>query len=184
MLRTKVIVFSAIVGLGVGVGAMYAGAFTPSPFKTTAPVSKVTATAADDRFCDTTATTLDPIKDMTVTFTQGSPASAVVVRFNGEFPKPTAGEIPGGSTAAGMFAFLTIDNVRVDLNSDNGGTLLHDGDTAGISNGTHGFEFVTKSIAPGSHTAKVFWLDNVLGAPGVLNGTMCVSDRTLVVEHH
>ena len=184
MKRTKVIVFSAVLGLVVGLGAMYAGAITPSPFKTTAPVSKVTAKHADDRVCLTTATTLVDIPDMAVAFTQGAGASSIVVRFNAEWPKPNGAEIPAGSQAAGAFVFLFVDGVRVDLSSDNGGVLVHEGKATSVSNGTHGFEFVTRSIAPGNHTAKIMVLDNILGVPGVFNGTVCLSDRTLVVDHH
>ena len=80
--------------------------------------------------------------------------------------------------------FLFVDGVRVDLSSDNGGVLVHEGKATSVSNGTHGFEFVTRSIAPGNHTAKIMVLDNVLGGPGVFNGTVCLNDRTLVVDHH
>ena len=78
-------------------------------------MSKFTAKEADDRDCMSTATTLVDIPDIAVTFTQGSPASPVVVRFNADWPKPNAADIPVGSNAAGAFVFLFIDGVRVDL---------------------------------------------------------------------
>jgi hypothetical protein len=184
MRRARVIVFSAIIGVAVGLSGLYATALTPSPFKGSAPTSKFTAIEADDRVCLSTATTLVDIPDTTVNFTQGAGSSPVVVRFNASWPKPNAADIPAGSKAAGAFVFLYIDGQRVDMQSDNGGVLVHEGTATSVSNGTHGFEFVTSNIAAGPHTAKIMVLDNVLGVAGVVNGTVCVAERSVVVDHH
>jgi len=68
--------------------------------------------------------------------------------------------------------------------SENGGVLVHEGSATSVSNGTHSFTFVTEPIAPGAHTARMFMLDNVLGSPGVPNGTICVGERSTVVQHN
>ncbi len=137
---------------------------------------------ADNRICRTIATTLQLIPGTTVNFNQGS-SGKVVVHFSATWPKPGAADIPVGSKAAGAFIFLFIDGVRVDINSINGGVLVHEGTASSVSNGTHGFTFVTNSIAAGPHVAQMYFLDNVLGAFGVPNGTVCIDDRSTVVQH-
>jgi hypothetical protein len=62
--------------------------------------------------------------------------------------------------------------------------LVHEGTATEVSNGTHSFTFVTETLAAGPHTARMFMLDKVLGPPGVPNGTTCVDDRSMVVEHN
>lgn len=145
-------------------------------------VDRISSRVSNDRICITTATTLEPIPGTTVKFNQGT-NDQVVVTFVASWPKPREDEIPAGSQAAGAFIFLFIDGNRVDINSINGGVLVHDGSTNSISNGTHGFTFVTDPIPPGEHEAKIYFLDNVLGPPNVLNGTLCVSDRSVIVQH-
>ena len=41
---------------------------------------------------------------------------------------------------------------------------------------THGFTWISSSLAPGSHTARIQWRTD-------LGSTFCVDDRTLVVLH-
>lgn len=148
-----------------------------------ANVDRITArVTADDRVCRTTATTLQPIPGTRVKFKQGS-TDQVVVTFVAGWPKPREEEIPAGSQAAGAFIFLFIDGDRVDVNSINGGVLVHEGTATSVSNGTHGFTFVTEPIPPGEHEARIFFLDNVLGPFGEPNGTICVDDRSTVVQH-
>jgi hypothetical protein len=45
-----------------------------------------------------------------------------------------------------------------------------------LTDGTHGFDFISNSLTPGTHTAKIQWHDN-----GVNSG--CVANRTLIVMH-
>ena len=45
-----------------------------------------------------------------------------------------------------------------------------------LTDGTHGFDFVTDPLTPGTHTAKIQWHDN-----GVNQG--CITNRTLTVLH-
>jgi hypothetical protein len=151
----------------------------------TAPVQRITARVATNRVCRTLATELAPIPGTIVDFTQGSSnPQEVVVTFVAEWPRPSADEIPPGSQAAGAFIFLFIDGQRVDPVSDfAGGVLVHEGTASSVSNGTHGFTFVTEPIPPGSHRARIFFLDNVLGPFGEPNGTICVGPRSTVVQH-
>jgi hypothetical protein len=143
-----------------------------------------TATVANDRVCRTTATELETIPGTTVKFTQhGNKPQPVVVTFVATWPLPDASEIPAGSQAAGALIFLFIDGNRVDPISNFGGVLVHEGTASSVSNGTHGFTFVTDPIAAGDHVATISFLDNVLGPFGVPNGTICVQERSTVVEH-
>ena len=68
------------------------------------------------------------------------------------------------------FVRLTIDgvvqpvNVSVPIFAGSEGT------------NTHGFTWVSRSLAPGSHTARIQWRTD-------LGSTFCVDDRSLVVLH-
>jgi hypothetical protein len=155
-----------------------------STFFASAPVQRITARVTDTRVCRTTGTELIPIPGTTVNFTQGGGSpQEVVVTFVADWPRPDASEIPPGSQAAGAFIFLFIDGDRVDLTSEAGGVLVHEGTASSVSNGTHGFTFVTRPIPPGNHVARIFFLDNVIFGPLVPNGTMCVGHRSTVVQH-
>ena len=139
------------------------------------PVAHMTAVVADDVQCRTSADNLvADMPGMTSAFVQGGgTAEPVVVNFVGSWPKPTSG------TPAGAFIFLEIDNNRVDVTSTNGGVLVHEGTASSVSNGTHGFTFVTDPISPGNHVAKMRWADNVLSG----SGTICVAERSMVIHH-
>lgn len=171
---TKIIIFSVLL-VSANVQAVTVSA--------TDSINRFSSTVtADNRICRTMATTLQQIPGTAVKFNQGS-SGKVVVHFSATWPKPSAADIPAGSKAAGAFIFLFIDGVRIDINSINGGVLVHEGTASSVSNGTHGFTFVTNSIAAGPHVAQMYFLDNVLGAFGVPNGTVCIDDRSIVVQH-
>ena len=140
-----------------------------------APIKRITAKVVDNFVCRTSSdNTVADMPDMTLTFKQaGTAAEEVIVTFVGSWPKPSVG------TQAGAFILLEIDGDRVDLTSTNGGTLVHEGTAASVSNGTHGFTFVTEPIPPGMHTAKIRWYDNFLAG----TGTICVSERSMVIQH-
>ena len=144
-------------------------------FTAAAPINKMTAKVANNFVCRTSSNNLlADMPDMSKTFTQGTgSAQEVVVTFVGSWSKPSSG------TQAGAFIFLEIDGNRVDLVSTNGGVLVHEGTATSVSNGTHGFTFVTEPIASGLHTAKILWADNFLTG----TGTICVSDRSMVIQH-
>lgn len=180
--KRRWIVIGIVSGVFLGSGALYIAAAAETPV-ISGPVARFSAKMADDLVCRTTATTLEEIPGTRVGFTQGSKhPEAIAVTFVASWPRPDASDIPPGSQAAGAFIFLFVDGDRVDPISNFGGVLVHDG-SAPLSNGTHGFTFVTEPIAPGNHVASMFFLDNVLGVFGDPNGTICVNDRSIVVEH-
>jgi hypothetical protein len=140
-----------------------------------APISRVTAKVADNVVCRTSSNnSVADMPDMSRGFVQGGTTpEEVIVSFTGTWPKPSSG------TPAGAFILLEIDGSRVDLTSTNGGLLAHEGKATSVSNGTHGFTFVTQPIAPGRHVAKIRWFDNFLNG----TGTICVAERSLVIHH-
>ncbi|MGH8657153.1 MAG: hypothetical protein ACREV4_01325 [Gammaproteobacteria bacterium] len=179
--RRWVVVRLTVGLLWLALGADYVAAET---FSGSAPVNRITARMTDDRVCRTLATTLEQIPGTKVQFTQGGATpQEVVVTFVADWPRPRDDEIPFGSQRAGAFIFLFIDGDRVDFLSEGGGVLVHEGTASSVSNGTHGFTFVTEPIPPGDHEARIHFLDNVLGPFGDPNGTVCVGDRSTVVQH-
>jgi hypothetical protein len=149
-----------------------------------ADIPEMTALTEREHFdCRTSTFPGDPrladIPNTSLTFHQGgTKARSVLVTFVANWPIPTGSDLPQGSQSAGAVIFLTIDDQRVDVVSNNGGTLVHDG-TADFSNGTHGFTFVTQPIAPGDHEAHMLWSNNFLNG----TGTVCIFERSLVVQH-
>jgi hypothetical protein len=170
--KAIIISWSATVSLLLGCFALPACA---PAVTVTAPVSKITAAVADDLVCRTSDD--NSVEDMPGTFKSfvqgGDGPQSIVVTFVGNWTKPTSGN------PAGAFIFLEIDSNRVDVTSTNGGVLVHEGTATSVSNGTHGFTFVTEPIAPGTHVAKMRWADNVLSG----SGTICVFERSLVIHH-
>jgi hypothetical protein len=68
------------------------------------------------------------------------------------------------------FVRLTIDNVVQPTNVSVPIFAGADGTN------THGFTWISRTLAPGSHTARIQWRTD-------LGSTFCVDDRTLVVLH-
>ena len=121
-----------------------------------ARIPAMTAMTANDSQCLTrTFPGEDRVAEMpntTLEFTQGGQTDAsVLVTFVASWPLPRAafGTLPPGSQPAGALIFLNIDDDRVELVSEQGGVLVHEGTATSVSNGTHGFTFVTRPIAPG-----------------------------------
>jgi hypothetical protein len=67
-----------------------------------------------------------------------------------------------------------------------GATLFESGGVATastVSNGTHGFTFVTDPVPPGDHVLEIQAFSDTLGQPGQPNGTVVVRRRSTVVMH-
>lgn len=142
---------------------------------TNAPVAMLSSVVADDIACRTSSdNTVADMPGVVANFTiEGDEPASVVVSFVANWTKPSNGP------AAGAFILLEVDDSRVDITSTNGGVLASPGTDTDVSNGTHGFNFVTEPIAPGSHIAKILWADNILNG----TGTICVFERTMVIFH-
>jgi hypothetical protein len=142
----------------------------------------MTALTASDFQCLTTfrENLFAKIPNTSIEFDQGgSIARSVLVTFVAEWPLPRFDALPQGSQPAGALILLEIDGQRVDLISEHEGVLVHEGRATSVSNGTHGFTFVTRPIAPGRHVATIFWKHNLIFD----SGTICVFQRSLVVQH-
>jgi hypothetical protein len=174
-------VAAGLLSLTSGVGAQTDDATGDDP---TGAIHRFTGRETQTHVCLTTATESVLIPGTTVKFIQGpGKPEPVVVTFVASWPTPTPSEIPKGSRAAGASILLLIDG-HFDLidNQPLGQVLVHDGE-ASLSNGTHGFTFITDPIPAGAHEAAIHVLDNVLGSFGVPNGTTCVDARSTVVQH-
>ena len=69
------------------------------------------------------------------------------------------------------FVRLTIDGVEQPTNVS---VPIFGG---GNGSFTHGFNWISKALTPGSHTARIQWRTD-------LGSFLCVDDRSLVVLHH
>ena len=131
----------------------------------TAPIGKFSGVDEVIEVC-TTSTAFVPIPGATRTFTLGgTTADEVVVMFQGAFSLDEFG--PAFDTG---FIRLTIDGVvqgpgdQVPAKQPEGGTS------------THGFNWQTRSLRPGIHTARVLWRTDQ-------GSTFCVDTRSLIILH-
>jgi len=146
-------------------------------------MSSITRNNGDTECLTTSSSGFVDMPGTVVHFEQGGtiPAS-LQVSFIGTWPQPGKNlttPLPSGSQPAGAAIILEIDGDRADIVSNGGGVLVHEGTASSISNGTHGFTFVTEPIAPGLHTAQILWAQDLANA----TGTICVGARSLVVRH-
>jgi hypothetical protein len=126
-------------------------------------VNKFSSTRAVINECSIT-TAFTTIPGMTRTFTLGGTATdEVVVMFQASW-SGSAIEFDTG------FVRLTIDGV---VQPTNNAVPIFAGSTGTF---THGFNWISQGLAPGSHTARIQWRTD-------LGSTFCVDDRTLVVLH-
>jgi len=128
------------------------------------------------------------IPGTSMTFRQFNRTQAVVVTFVGDWPKPMQQEIPLGGFASGVRIRLQIDGTVFDPIGDNVCcvTLFESGGVAtnfSVSNGSHGFTFVTDPVPPGDHVLEIVAFSDVLGQPGQPNGTVVLGASSTVVEH-
>lgn len=112
----------------------------------------------------TSTTTFATIPQMTRTFTLGGTVNdEVVAMFQGSLSLDSS----GGQFDTG-FLRLTIDGVE-----QSPGVVPA---IAPDNRGTHGFNWESKPLTPGSHTARVQWRTD-------LGSTFCADARSLIVLH-
>jgi hypothetical protein len=118
----------------------------------------------------TSSASFTAMPQMSETFSFGGNASRpVLVLFHGEWV--------GFAEGAFVTVRLTIDGV-VQSGPGAAGDLVLAFRPAGepFQSGTHGFNFVSEPLAPGTHTATIQWQS----AGG---GQVCVDERSLIVLH-
>jgi hypothetical protein len=128
---------------------------------------KASAVDATDSAC-TAANFFHDMPDMSKSFSFGGTASRhVIVLFQGEFRFLTEG--------TSVLIQLLIDGV---VQSGPRHVVIVSRQLGDEHNppGTHGFNFISDRLAPGTHTAQIQWRDSGAG-PG------CVETRSLVVLH-
>ena len=130
------------------------------------PISKADGVDATDTVC-TVSPSFNNMPSMSKTFTQGATANkAVIVMFEGEwFPSAE------GSAA---FIQLAIDGVVQSGPRSVVAAFSPFGEIPDTA--THGFNFITDALTPGSHTATIQWADNG-------QGPYCVRVRSMIILH-
>ncbi len=141
----------------------------PSPAAISKEVSNVPTGKADAVDATIVGCTLSPqfndMPDMAKSFKLGGTAAQpVIVLFQGEWTS----FMPG----SGVLIQLAIDqfaqSAQINL------AFRPSGEPDLVE--THGFNFISDALAPGTHTAKILWKSN--GA-----GQVCVRGRTMIVLH-
>ena len=154
--RVAVLSILALIGL-IAAAAAVAAVFRSAPIKKFDGVDEIVEAC-------TTTTTFTTIPQMTRTFTLGgSVRDEAAAMFQGSFSLDTS----GGALDTG-FIRLTIDGVQ-----QSPGVVPA---IAAGERGTHGFNWETAPLTPGSHTARVQWRTD-------LGGSLCVDARSLIVFH-
>ena len=156
--KKRLALFAGIASIGLLITVVAQAATSRS-----APISKFDGIDEIVEAC-TTATNYVTIPQMTRTFTVGgSVKDEVVAMFQGSLSLGSS----GGSFDTG-FLRLTIDGVQQGP-----------GEVPAIGaadRGTHGFNWQSAPLAPGSHTARVQWRTD-------LGSTFCADARSLIVLH-
>ena len=156
--RKRITVLSAVAVIGLVAAVAAVGAVSRS-----APISKFDGVDEIVEACTTTKT-FATIPQMSRTFTLGGSVNdEAVAMFQGSFSLDDS----GGTFDTG-FIRLTIDGVQ---QSPGVVPAIAPGER-----GTHGFNWQTRPLAPGSHTARVQWRTD-------LGGRLCVDARSLIVLH-
>lgn len=160
----KKIRFTKRIALLMGVASLLiiAGAVAEAATSKSGPITKFDGTDEVVEAC-TTATNWVNMPQMTRTFTVGGTTSAsVAVMFQGSLSLASSQQFDSG------YIRLTVD-----------GTQQSPGQVPAIApgdRGTHGFNWETNSLSPGSHTARVQWRTD-------LGSSYCADARSLLVLH-
>jgi len=131
------------------------------------PTGKSDAVAVSGDIPCTVSPTFTDMPGMSVTFKlAGSASRPVIALVEGQWFMPNEG--------VDVRIRLLVDNV---VQSGPTNVLVAQRPTGvALTDGTHGFNFLSDPLTPGTHTAKIQWHDN-----GVNSG--CVANRSLIVMH-
>jgi hypothetical protein len=130
------------------------------------PIAKADGVDATDTVC-TVSPSFNNMPSMSKTFTQGAAANKpVIVMFEGEW-------FPGADGSA-AFIQLAIDGVVQSGPRSVVAAFSPFGEIPDTA--THGFNFITDALTPGSHTATIQWADNG-------QGPYCVRVRSMIILH-
>jgi hypothetical protein len=130
------------------------------------PISKADGVDATDTVC-TVSPSFNNMPGMSKTFTQGATSNKpVIVQFEGEwFP-----------SAEGSAAFIQLAIDGVVQSGPRSVVAAYSPFGAILDTETHGFNFISDALSPGSHTAAIQWADNG-------QGPYCVRVRTMIILH-
>ena len=130
------------------------------------PISKMDGIDATDTIC-TVSPSFNNMPGMSKTFTQGATSNkAVIVMFEGEWFT--------GADGSAAFIQLAIDGVV--QSGPRSVVAAHSPFGEIPESETHGFNFISDALSPGSHTAAIQWADNG-------QGPYCVRVRSMIILH-
>jgi len=130
------------------------------------PISKADGVDATDTVC-TVSPSFNNMPGMSKTFTQGATSNkAVIVMFEGEWFT--------GADGSAAFIQLAIDGVV--QSGPRSVVAAHSPFGEIPESETHGFNFISDALSPGSHTAAIQWADNG-------QGPFCVRVRSMLILH-
>lgn len=145
---------------GVASVALVAGAAAQAAISRSGPITSFDGVDAIVEVC-TSSTSYTNMGSMSRTFTKGAGEASVVVMFEG------AMYLSGEPFDTGFI------RLRIDGKNQDPGDIP----VIGVDErGTHGFNWQTKALPPGPHTARVQWRTD-------LGSTFCVDARSLIVLH-
>jgi hypothetical protein len=130
-------------------------------------IRKADGVAATDFPC-TTSTTFVPLPGTAVTWNQGGRVNDEVVSlFQAEWFNTDRGLIQ-----------LRIDGVIQSGPGDSGAPMAADSgnDAGSVIDETNGFNFISDPVAPGTHTAQIYWAS-------VAGGVICADERSHIIQH-
>lgn len=133
---------------------------SPNPgVQTSGGITRFTAIDATEDIC-TSSTSYVNMPGMVVNFNK-TESSPVIVMFQGEW-----------ATKGRALLRLVIDNiVQPGPGDDTSPFSVHELS----SYATNGFNFISRRLQPGAHTARIQW--------AALSGSVCVDERSMVVLH-
>jgi len=130
------------------------------------PISKMDGIDATDTIC-TVSPSFNNMPGMSKTFTLGTTSNKpVMVMFQGEWFTGTVG--------SAAFIQLAIDGIVQSGPNSVVVAFVPFGATPETE--THGFNFISDALSPGTHTATIQWADNG-------QGPYCVRVRSMVILH-
>jgi hypothetical protein len=173
--QARVVVVTLLVPLAafamVSAGRAYAGedGLAPDAISKTAtdvPIGKADGVDATDTVC-TVSPSFNNMPSMSKTFTLGTTSNKpVIVMFEGEWFT--------GIEGSAAFVQLAIDGV---VQSGPRSVVAAFTPFGAIpETETHGFNFISDALSPGSHTAAIQWADNG-------QGPYCVRVRSMLILH-
>jgi hypothetical protein len=161
--------FAALALVSIGPASASEDGLVPDAISksvTGVPIAKADGIDATDTIC-TVSPSFNNMPGMSKTFTLGTTSNKpVIVMFEGEWFT--------GADGSAAFIQLAIDGVV--QSGPRSIVAAHSPFGEIPESETHGFNFISDALSPGSHTAAIQWADNG-------QGPFCVRVRSMIIMH-